>query len=268
MHFNLDILKYFILIYIIKMRTIKYLIFLALSFSAINCDWLDNDFPPGVPVTISNPMFFGITEKCTVSSTDASDLLVATMNKGTGALNGNDVGAGLNVTVSNGDTLTIGASGYASVTITNHGNSLVHSHCTLTRNDMKIYQKAYEKVNDLLENGYKIGSYDFTPNTSVKINNPLLWTVKASCKVVTKDAKDDMNASMLKGNGWLNGNSVGAKYVLTIKNGDSFTIQASSLASVNIVNGGASSVHADCQLKSSSIRELFLAKGFLEKYYN
>ena len=249
------------------MKSIYSLFIIALSFAAINCDWLDNDFPPGVPVVVSNPMFFGISETCLITATDSNDVFTATMNSGTGTLNGKDVNQGLNVTVSNGDSLIITASAYASVTITNTGNSLVHAACSLGKRQAQIYYKAYKTVNRFIKSN-DIGSYDFAPNSPVSISNPLLWSINASCNLKTSDTSDVINAKMNRGTGKVNGNAIGSGSAVSVKNTDILTIQASALAQVQLTNTGATNVHADCGLSNESIRELYLARGFLEKYFN
>jgi len=247
----------------------KTFILIAIFVYFARCDVFDHDFPPGTPVNVTNPMFFSISESCTITSTDDSDDLVAVMVIGTATLNGNPVGTGLTVTVKNNEILTITATSYAEVTITNTGKSLVHAHCVLggmKRKDRKMFRIIYKKVSKVLKEN-SIGHYDFAPNTPVQISNPLVWSVSASCHVHTADPTDDLAGTMVSGTGSLNGKDVGKGLTLTVKDGDSFTISASAWAEVEITNKGVTTLHADCSLSEESKRELEFVKKFIERHH-
>ncbi len=108
-----------------------------------------------------------------------------------------------------------------------------------------------------------IGSYNFEPNKPLDISNPLLWTVKAKCKIQTTDESDTLKGVMKKGTGTLNGQSVGAGVNLELKNGDSLLITASALASVEITNLGTNVVAAKCALTAETIEEINYMKSLL-----
>jgi hypothetical protein len=109
-----------------------------------------------------------------------------------------------------------------------------------------------------------IGHYDFAPNTPVTIANPLLWSISASCHLHTTDAADQIQGSMLKGSGKIDGKDVPKDGLsVTIANNDTLTISASALASVKIVNTGKATVSADCGLSYETLAELEYIENLL-----
>jgi hypothetical protein len=108
-----------------------------------------------------------------------------------------------------------------------------------------------------------IGDYSFEPNKPVDISNPLLWTIKASCSIKTSDESDTVKGVMKKGTGSLNGQSVGSGVEVVLKNGDTLTISASALASVEITNLGQNTVSAHCGLSAESMEEIEYIKSVL-----
>ena len=109
-----------------------------------------------------------------------------------------------------------------------------------------------------------IGHYDFAPNTPVKIDNPLLWGISASCHLHTVDAADQIKGSMLKGSGKIDGKDVPKEGLsVTVANNDTLTIYATALASVNIINTGTSTVSADCGLSYETLSELEYIENLL-----
>ncbi len=110
-----------------------------------------------------------------------------------------------------------------------------------------------------------IGNYEFEPNKPVDISNPLLWSIKASCKISTTDESDNLKGVMKKGSGTLNGQSVGTGVELELKNGDILTITATSLASVEITNLGINTVSASCSLGEETINEIRYMRSILDE---
>jgi hypothetical protein len=110
-----------------------------------------------------------------------------------------------------------------------------------------------------------IGNYEFEPNKPVDISNPLLWSIKASCKISTTDESDNLKGVMKKGKGTLNGQSVGTGVELDLKNGDILTITATSLASVEITNLGTNTVSASCSLGEETIKEIRYMRSILDE---
>jgi hypothetical protein len=94
------------------------------------------------------------------------------------------------------------------------------------------------------------------PNTPFEFANPLFFKVKVSCKVSTADASDTIEATMLKGSAKLNNQDVGAGIKIDVKNGDSFTIEASGSAKARLTNLGVSAVSADCSLGEESLEQV------------
>ena len=86
---------------------------------------------PNSPFKISNPLLWGISASCKVTTSDPSDEMSGRMTKGTGKINGQNVGSGVELTVKSGDTFSISASGLAGVEITNHGQDPVIAECSL-----------------------------------------------------------------------------------------------------------------------------------------
>jgi hypothetical protein len=110
-----------------------------------------------------------------------------------------------------------------------------------------------------------IGDYNFLPNQPVQINNPLLWTVKANCKIITIDKSDVLKANMKYGTATLNGNVVKDGIEVNLKNGDSLAITASSRAQVVITNNGANRVTASCGLSTKTKLEVEYIKSIIEE---
>jgi hypothetical protein len=99
-----------------------------------NCQFKDlgnYDFQPNIPVDINNPLLWQIKAKCSIKATDDSDQVKGVMKKGTGTLNGQSVGSGVELTLKNGDTLSLTASALAAVEITNLGTNTVSASCSL-----------------------------------------------------------------------------------------------------------------------------------------
>ncbi len=113
-----------------------------------------------------------------------------------------------------------------------------------------------------------IGNYEFEPNKPVDISNPLLWSIKASCKISTTDESDHLKGVMKKGSGTLNGQSVGAGVELDLKNGDTLTITATYLASVEITNLGSNTVSASCSLGEETIEQIKYMRSILVEEEN
>jgi hypothetical protein len=190
------------------------------------------------------------------------------MTAGNATLNGDQVPAsGLNVTVSNGDKLLITASKYASVSITNLGQSQVNSSCSIGLKQKKEFKRAYKFVSKILGKlTDDLSSYDFMPNTPVVIANPLWFGISGKCTVKTNDTSDVIVGSILKGSGTLNGQTITSATTLTVKKGDTFTITASASAEVSITNKGKSNVHADCSLDLETLRNFYQVKTLIEKF--
>lgn len=89
-------------------------------------------FKPNEKITIENPLFFGVSASCAITINSAnSQALYGHMSKGTGEINGQSVGHGLTINVSNRATMKIKASAGAKVDITNKGNVDVIAACGL-----------------------------------------------------------------------------------------------------------------------------------------
>ncbi|ODN42420.1 hypothetical protein BGC07_05080 [Piscirickettsia litoralis] len=97
-------------------------------------------FEPNKPVTINNPLFFSISASCKISVANPVTLH-GVMLKGSGKLNGKNVGSGLDEIVNNGDVMSISASGLAKVQITNTGSDTVTADCSLGKSSTKAYEK-------------------------------------------------------------------------------------------------------------------------------
>ena len=90
------------------------------------------DFLSNSPVIISNPLFFGVSASCKVSTQDESDILDGKILKGSGTLNGQTITSNTTLTIKNGESFNITASAFASVEITNKGSNTVHADCSLS----------------------------------------------------------------------------------------------------------------------------------------
>jgi hypothetical protein len=91
----------------------------------------DFDFPPNKPVEISNPLLWTVSAICDLKTADSNDSVIGEMLKGNGSLDGKDIGKGTELSVKNGDAMTIGASSWAKVRITNKGQNTIHARCRL-----------------------------------------------------------------------------------------------------------------------------------------
>jgi hypothetical protein len=118
-------------------------------------------------------------------------------------------------------------------------------------------------IEDLTVND--IGDFDFLPGKPFEMSNPLLWTVNAVCDLKTVDDNDSVTGEMLKGTGSLNGKDVGKKIELSVKNGDSLAIGASSWAKVKITNKGQNTIHAKCRLKAETKDEILFVKSLIDE---
>ena len=106
------------------------------------------DFLPDNPVDISNPLLWKISASCTLHD-DQENTIQGRMIKGTGSLNGINVGEGLSVSVKDGDQLKITASALAKVEITNKGTSNVHADCGLSessKEEMKFVKSILQEM--------------------------------------------------------------------------------------------------------------------------
>jgi len=212
--------------------------------------FLSFDFQPQAAKSIPNPIGIDLTLKCTITSTDATDALFGKMVSGSGSVNGQSVpAAGISFTVKNGDVITIQSSSGSEVSILNQGANNVHADCDLAHS-LKSHYTILKSFGDILKGGLTdLGTFDFLPNTPQTINNPLFWSISASCALTLTDASDVIKGVMTAGSGSLNGQDVPAGGLsLTVKNGDTLAITASAEAGVEITNIGANTVHAQCGL--------------------
>lgn len=115
----------------------------------------DFDFAPHNPVEIDSPLIWKITAKCNVTGIDgglASANMSARMLKGSGAINGHDIGGGFQLTINNNDSFSITAGALAKVTITNDSEQTVHVSCGLSA------PQTAESFNDVLQLIYALDS--------------------------------------------------------------------------------------------------------------
>jgi hypothetical protein len=215
--------------------------------------FLSFDFTPNIPKSIPNPLGSSISLKCTISSTDSSDVMFGVMKSGVGKVNGIIVpAAGISFTVKNGDVVAIEGDAGSEVSITNKGNTNVHADCDFALAKTKQIDdenSLLDTFNKIIKAANDLGSLDFAPNVPQSITNPLFWSISANCKITTIDASDSMSGKMASGSGTLNGQTIpDAGLKLTVKTGDTMAITATAYAAVTITNLGTSNVHADCSL--------------------
>lgn len=106
--------------------------------SMLNLNSIGNyTFKPKQPVDIHNPIPLEISANCKLTTQDASDTLSGKMLKGSGTLNGHEVGTGLSIQVKNGDVLKISATALATVEISNEGQHDVIAQCGLGKRILK-----------------------------------------------------------------------------------------------------------------------------------
>jgi hypothetical protein len=114
------------------MRTLLF-VTLALMVAGSFAITQEFDFMPGTPLDVANPLPLSITAVCTITSTDASDILFAKMKTGSGTFDGKAVGPdGVSVQVTNGQKFTLTATWRAVVVITNQGATKVHAECIVS----------------------------------------------------------------------------------------------------------------------------------------
>ena len=124
------------------MKTIipKILIFSVLVLHVISYDlsqlqdFSTLEFPPNHAVSITNPLLWTVHVSCSVQSSDASDVLVGKVDRGSATINGQNVTTGTEVEVQNGGNLVITASKLGKFEITNLGQNTVVTHCGLSNN--------------------------------------------------------------------------------------------------------------------------------------
>lgn len=113
----------------------------------------DFDFAPNSPVEIDSPLFWKITAKCGVNGIDgglASAKLTAKMIKGSGAINGKDIGGGYSLDIKTGDNFSITAGGLAKVVITNNSSQTVHVSCGLNSSEtFESFNEVYQTISNL-----------------------------------------------------------------------------------------------------------------------
>ena len=210
---------------------------LALASPAPN-SLMSFDFQPNAAQSIPNPLGSDITLKCTITGTDASDVLYGKMVSGTGSVNGQTISpTGTSFTVHNGDVLTIAASGSGELSLTNQGANTVHAACDLAA--------TLGASNSFL-------SFDFQPSTAKSIPNPIGVDLTLKCTLTSTDATDSLVGKMVSGTGSVNGQNIPATGLsFTVKNGDVVTIESTAGSELSILNQGSSNVHADCDLAHS-----------------
>lgn len=93
---------------------------------------LEYELPPNNPQYFVNYMFWTVEANCTIVTDDPSDVLFAEVVTRKAKLNESVLteGQSINITVSGGQNLKIGADAGAKVKITNLGQSLVKAICT------------------------------------------------------------------------------------------------------------------------------------------
>jgi len=96
-------------------------------------------------------LFWTISAKCTVTSPDADDNITGDMKKGSGKLNGQNVGSGLTLDLKNNSELDISASAFASVEIVNKGANTMHAGCSLASNDIDVVRQIVELVEEIIK---------------------------------------------------------------------------------------------------------------------
>lgn len=89
-------------------------------------------------------------------------------------------------------------------------------------------------------------TYEFHPEKPLKVINPFGWDVSAKCALKSADTSDVLAGKLIHGKGKINGRDVGSGMEMEIKNGDSFILDASPEAVVEITNKGQSVVIAEC----------------------
>ena len=104
-------------------------------------------------------------------------------------------------------------------------------------------------------------TYNFEPDKPIHVINPFGWDVSAKCSLTTIDESDLLSGKIIQGNGKINGRDVGTGMDLEIRSGDSFNIDASPEAIVQITNSGKSTVIAEC-LIGNFANELDTLKDF------
>lgn len=102
--------------------------------SAVGAYSTDMEFPPEVPQTFSNPLFWTVNAQCTIESTESSTLITAKVKKGTGHINGQELTSNMpaeTFIVHNKDVLNISADGGAVVEMVNKGSQIIKAHCSI-----------------------------------------------------------------------------------------------------------------------------------------
>jgi len=110
----------------------------------------DVDFNPNSPYTFHNPLFFGVSATCDISS-PAPENFFGQVTEGGASINGNNIPPeGLHLTVNNGDKFNLHANGFTSASITNQGDQPVHAHCGVGVVNFTV-EEFEQKLNELLD---------------------------------------------------------------------------------------------------------------------
>jgi len=110
----------------------------------------DIDFAPNSPFEFSNPLFFGVSAVCNISS-PAPEAFFGQIEKGHAKINGNNIPAeGLHMTVNNGDKFSLHADSYTTAKITNQGTASVHASCGLgVHAEVGEFDRKFEELLEL-----------------------------------------------------------------------------------------------------------------------
>src|SRR3989338_10787495 len=90
-------------------------------------------------------------------------------------------------------------------------------------------------------------TYEFYPNQSTEVENPLCWTLDTQCEITTPDMQDSLTGTMIKKNGSINGVKLnqGESLTVIVHKGDQLHIRADYRAKMLITNHGYSLVKAE-----------------------
>ena len=96
--------------------------------------------------------------------------------------------------------------------------------------------------------GIKFDPIVFKPNDPQFISNPTWYTFNVMCTASIEDESDDILIEMRTRSGKINGEEIseGQSKILTVVQGQSFTVYAKAGSSIRLTNNGEHAVIANC----------------------
>ena len=240
------------------------IIFLLTIILKISCLTKHYIVKPNKTIISSNPFFFSVYVSCTLKSTsNLTSRAQIKMISGYGYVNNKPIGGdGLSYNISQqGRNFEVEVDSYSEVSIKNEGPAVVSAYCSLDFLKKKVSIVNSNQIN----NSYLLNLHKFQLKSLqfVNFNNEFFFTIFPYCYVETLKFNSTINLSMEKGEGYINGLSIGNGISINITKSMYFQVALSQYSKILIKNKGPGNVLAYCGIESQ-LRK----KQFLNQYKN